>query len=298
MKRPPGTRPGCAEPARSPSRARRAKPPACAEPATAPSRAVPATSPRCTQPAISSWLATLAILTLPATPAQAAARPDPRHIFNQAVTADSAASSPDGSARALALYREAADAGLPEAELNAAVMFDSGRGTPRNPALAADYYAAAAAAGLARAAFDLGQLYETGDGVPRNPALAQAWFGRAVSGGLQAAASRPAHPPLALPADMPSPVTRYPPDAATLPVPAGGVPLVWTAAPAPAPATYFVQVMQLEGHAAVSVFSTTTDTSAIRMPSPHPGHYAWRVFILCPLLGRYVPSGWAAFSLS
>ena len=231
-------------------------------------------------------------------PASAASRPDPRTLFNQAVTADLAATGTEGSARALALYRQAADGGLAEAELNVAVMYDSGRGTARDATLAADYYAASATGGVARAAFDLGQLYESGDGVPQNLALAQAWFSQAASEGLQAAANRPPHPLVKLPDSLAAPVNRYPPDAATLPVPVGGLALVWSAAAAPAPASYFVQVMRIDGRSASVIFTTTTDVSAVRMPAPHPGRYAWRVFTICPSLGRYAQSGWASFSLS
>ncbi len=237
-------------------------------------------------------------LALLASPALAASRPDPRTLFNQAVTADLASTGTEGSARALALYRQAADGGLAEAELNVAVMYDSGRGTARDATLAADYYGASATGGLARAAFDLGQLYESGDGVPQNLSLAQAWFSQAAAEGLAAAANRPPHPAVKLPDTVAAPANRYPPESANLPVPVGGLPLVWTAAATPAPASYFVQVMHIEGRTASLVFSTTTEVSAVRMPAPHPGRYAWRVFTICPSLGRYVASGWAGFSLS
>ncbi len=242
-------------------------------------------------------MAPLAVLALLAGSLQAAARTDPHTVFNQAVTADLSATGTAGNARALALYRQAADGGLAEAELNVAVMYDSGRGTARDAALAADYYAASATGGLARAAFDLGQLYESGDGVPQNLVLAQAWFSQAAAEGLQAAANRPDHPSAKLPDAVPAPATRYPPDMASLPVPVGGLPLVWTAASAPAPASYYIQVMRLESRAASLAFSTTTDVSAVRMPAPRAGRYAWRVFLLCPSLGRYVPSGWVGFTL-
>ena len=240
----------------------------------------------------------MALLVLLACPSHAVARTDPRTLFNQAVTADVAANSAEANAHALALYRQAADGGLAEAELNVAIMFDSGRGTARDAALAADYYAASATGGVARAAFDLGQLYESGDGVPANQPMAQAWFAQAAAEGLQAAANRPARPVAPAADTIPAPALRYPPAGADLPVPVGGLPLVWTAAAPPASASYFVQVMQIDGRAASLFFSTTTDLSAVRMPSPRPGRYAWRVFIACPSLGHYVPSGWAGFSLS
>ncbi len=243
-------------------------------------------------------LAGLASLAQLAGAAQAASRPDPRTVFNQAVAADLAATGTEGNAHALALYRQAADGGLAEAELNVAVMYDSGRGTARDAAMAAAYYGASATGGLARAAFDLGQLYESGDGVPQNLALAYAWFSQAAAEGLQAAANRPPHPAVGLPAVIAAPAGSYPPASISLPVPVGGLPLVWTAAATPAPAAYFVEVMRLEGRSASLVFSTTTDVSAVRMPSPRPGRYAWRVFITCPSLGRYVASGWAGFSLT
>src|SRR3954447_856344 len=82
-----------------------------------------------------------------------------------------------GAERALALYRQAGDLGLADAQFSAGVMLDSGRGVSRDPAAAAIWYARAAAQRHRRAAFALGLLYETGDGVPRNGALARAWYG-------------------------------------------------------------------------------------------------------------------------
>ncbi len=228
---------------------------------------------------------------------QASAHPDPHVLLNQAIAADLATTGVAGTARALALYRIAADAGLPEAQLNVAVMYDSGRGTVRDAGQAADYYAAAATGGVARAAFDLGQLYEAGDGVPQNPELARAWFSQAAAEGLAAAAGRHLRA-MAAPAALLPPVTRYPREAASVSAPEAGLALVWTAPPAPGPASYFVQVMLLDGIAPTLSFSTTTDVSATRMPAPRPGRYAWRVFVICPSLGRYVPSGWAGFSVT
>ncbi len=250
---------------------------------------------------IAGGVVRLALLLALARTPYADARQNPRTLFNKAVTADLAATGAAGSAHALALYRQAADGGLAEAALNVAVMYDSGRGTTRDPALAADYYAASATGGLARAAFDLGQLYESGDGVPRNPLLAQAWFNQAAAEGLAAAANRPvaaAAPDAAEHARIAPPVPRYPIAASSLPVPTGGLPLVWTASATPAPASYFVEVMHLEGRAASLVFSTMTDVSATRMPQPRAGRYAWRVFVVVPTLGRYMVSNWTGFSLS
>ncbi len=223
----------------------------------------------------------------------AADRPDPHDLLTQASVADHAGDA----ARALTLYRRAAEAGLAEAQRDLAVLYDSGRGAPHDPAQAATWYAAAAAGGDARAAFDLAQLYTAGDGVPRNAGLARLWFLQAAVGGI-AAGDHPEPPPEDPPPPLEPPTLRYPWQDMALPAPDSGLALVWTASAAPAPARFFVQVMQVTAGPPTPVFTTTTEISATRVPSLKPGHYAWRVFTLCPSLGRYAPSGWAAFSIS
>ncbi len=234
-----------------------------------------------------------------APPARAARAGSAQQVFAQAVDADLGKNQPSDAVRAFVLYRRAAELGLPEAELNVAVMYDAGRGVAHDSRQAATWYAAAASGGVARAGFDLGQLYEAGDGVPRNLELARAWFRQAAEHGLKAAAGRgwnQTQPPgstVDVPAiSFPGPKADLH-DAAT-----AGVPLVWTAAPTPAPASYFVEVVRLDSGEPTQVFSQTTNLSASRMPNPGLGSYAWRVYVICPSLGRYVSSSWVQFSVS
>ena len=233
-----------------------------------------------------------------AAPANAARAEDPQLIFEQAVDADLGKHQPSDAGLAFTLYRRAAELGLPEAALNVAVMYDAGRGTAHDSRQAATWYAAAATGGVARAGFDLGQLYEAGDGVPRNLALARAWFKQASEHGLKAASGRGWNQTQAPGSTVDMPALSFPEPKAVLNNAAASVPLVWTAAPTPAPASYFVEVVRLDGGEPTQVFSDTTNLSADRMPSPGLGSYAWRVYVICPSLGRYVSSSWAQFSVS
>ena len=230
--------------------------------------------------------------------ASAARADNPQLLFAQAVDADLGKNGPSDAARAFGLYLRAAELGLPEAELNVAVMYDAGRGTSHDPRQAATWYAAAASGGVARAGFDLGQLYEAGDGVPRNLALARAWFRHAAEQGLKAAYGRGWDQNQAPGSAVDVPVISFPPPQAVLHDAAEGVPLVWTAAPTPAPASYFVEVVRLDAGTPTQVFASETSLSADRMPNPGRGSYAWRVYVICPSLGRYVSSGWVQFSVS
>ncbi len=243
-------------------------------------------------------MAVLAGVLSAAAAASAARADNPQLIFEQAVDADLGKNGPSDAARAFGLYHRAAELGLPEAELNVAIMYDAGRGTPHDARQAATWYAAAAAGGVARAGFDLGQLYAAGDGVPRNPALARAWFKHAAEHGLKAASGRGLDQGQTLGSTVDAPAASFPGPQAVLHTPAASVPLVWTATPTPAPASYVVEVVRLDGGVPTQVFSSETSLSADRMPNPGPGSYAWRVYVICPSLGRYVSSDWVQFSVS
>ena len=234
----------------------------------------------------------LVCLAASARPAPAA---DPSAWFAQAVRLDLGS---EGAAQAFALYRRAAEAGLPEAEFNVGVMLDSGRGTATDVAQAATWYARAAMHGNRRAAYNLGQLYEAGDGVPRNVDLARAWF---AASDLAAARAHLADLPVQAPADRalsaPSPV--FPSGGTSMDAAVGGVELVWTARPQPEAVRFFVELRQLGPSGAREVFSSFSDTSSLFAPlRGAPGPYAWRVFTIARQRGTYERSEWVSFSLS
>ena len=237
------------------------------------------------------WLA-LACLAASADPAPASA---PSAWFAPARRRDRRRA---GAAPAVALYRRAAEAGLPEAEFNVGVMLDSGRGTATDVAQAATWYARAAMHGNRRAAYNLGQLYEAGEGVPRNPELARAWFAASDLAAARAhLADRPAQAPPGAGRSAPSPV--FPGDGASTEAAVGGVELVWTAQPQPEPVRFFVEIRQLGPSGSREVFSSFSDTSGIFAPLQEArGPYAWRVFTIARQGGNYEKSAWVALTLS
>ncbi len=237
------------------------------------------------------WLA-LVCLAMSAHPAPAS---DPSAWFAQALRLDLGSA---GAAQAFALYRRAAEAGLPEAEFNVGVMLDSGRGTATDVAQAATWYARAAMHGNRRAAYNLGQLYGAGEGVPRNPELARAWFAASDLAAARAhLADRPAQAPPGAVLSAPSPV--FPSDGTSTDAALGGVELVWTAQPQPEPVRFFVELRQLGPSGSREVFSSFSDTSGIFAPLQEArGPYAWRVFTIARQRGNYEKSEWIAFRLS
>ncbi len=251
-----------------------------------------------------SWRSGVAcgLLLLAGRPACASPAPDPESLFQQAVAADLGQGGRSDAAAAFRLYRAAAEAGLAVAQLNTAVMLDSGRGVAQDPTGAATYYALAASQGIARAAYDLGQLYADGEGVPANPGLARAWLKLAVGEGLTAAAGLldAMRVPVATGATaLPTaPDPRRPASLSVFARPAA-LQLVWTAGVQPDPPQFFVEVALLDGPTTRRVFDGLVNVSAITVPvTLEAGRYAWRVFTVCPSLGRYAPSPWVVFSVS
>ena len=210
------------------------------------------------------------------------------------------------AAAAYGWYRHAAEAGLPEAEFNVAVMADNGDGVARDPVEAATWYARAAAHGNRRAQYNLAQLYLAGEGVPRNRDQAEEWF-RAAAPSLPAAVDkladlrrsnrRPASGARAtplLPAQLVSPK-----DVTALPGPRTPVELVWTAPEQASAVRFFVQVMALDGSAAMrEEFATELDETAVLASlGPAPGRYAWRVYSIARDGRHYAASEWARFEV-
>lgn len=88
------------------------------------------------------------------------------------------------TARALVLYRRAAQAGDPSAQYNLAVIRI--RGESRTPSFAAALamLRASATAGFAPAQYMLGAMYESGRGVPASQAQATTWYEKAAEQGM------------------------------------------------------------------------------------------------------------------
>ena len=89
--------------------------------------------------------------------------------------------------RALALYREAADAGSPEAAFAIGQMYRLGAGVTANPILAAFWYGEAARAGYPPAEMNLGVMQLRGQGLHPDPAAGLALITRAATHGNQPA---------------------------------------------------------------------------------------------------------------
>jgi TPR repeat protein len=89
--------------------------------------------------------------------------------------------------RALALYRQAADAGLSEAQFSLGTALSEGRGTPnhaKDMKEAIRWWTTAASAGYAPAQFQMAICRQRGlDGSPPDNSAAFAWFQRAANQG-------------------------------------------------------------------------------------------------------------------
>lgn len=90
--------------------------------------------------------------------------------------------------RAATLYRQAADRGLPEAQVALGALYLRGMGVDQDAQRAAELYGAAAGAGYAPAQYALGLLRFHGTGVARDFAAALAAFEAAAQGGVPEAA--------------------------------------------------------------------------------------------------------------
>jgi uncharacterized protein len=83
-------------------------------------------------------------------------------------------------ARAAVLYRQAADAGNPNAMSNLGTLLRVGLGVAKNPQAAVQLYRQAAGKGWARAEAQLGFAYEFGEGVAQNWMEAAKWCDQAA----------------------------------------------------------------------------------------------------------------------
>ena len=191
-----------------------------------------------------------------------------------------------GAEQAFRLYRQAAEAGLPEAQFNVAVMLDSGRGAPRDLPQAALWYGRAAAHGFGRAAYNLAQLYEAGDGVPRNDALARRWYAasRLPAARDRAGASRATEAAASIEAPALAP---------TLPARdcLRGCELVWTSGPQPSGTRFVVEVRRPAGPDSL-VLSAVLETSSTLVTSAQSGALVWRVSAVNDGARTYAASPW------
>ena len=85
--------------------------------------------------------------------------------------------------KAVALFLQAGQAGMPAACLYLGIKYENGSGVVRDPAAAGHWYGCAARKGWAMAQFFLAELYRNGKGVRRDYSLALAWYGLAEEQG-------------------------------------------------------------------------------------------------------------------
>ena len=87
-------------------------------------------------------------------------------------------------AKAIALWRPLADAGVAAAQQHIGIMYAEGKGVPQDDAEAAKWLARAAEQGDALAQYDLGASFAQGTGVKQDAELAAKWFRRAANQGM------------------------------------------------------------------------------------------------------------------
>lgn len=91
--------------------------------------------------------------------------------------------SDDGRKEAIALLREACEAGNASAARNLGYCYAIGLGVDKNKELAAKLYIRASEAGNAKAMCNIGVLYLYGNGVDKDPVKAAEWYRRSAEGG-------------------------------------------------------------------------------------------------------------------
>ena len=96
--------------------------------------------------------------------------------FNNALKAEAEGRLTD----AVALYQQAANQNLPQAQYQIGYMYYAGDGIQRNDAMAAAWLKKAADQGLAQAQMMMGVLYSNGRGVPQSFVLAAQWYTKAA----------------------------------------------------------------------------------------------------------------------
>jgi TPR repeat protein len=84
---------------------------------------------------------------------------------------------------AVKLFRQAADAGNPFAQVQMGYQYEFGQGVPKDPAQAFQWYSKAAAQGNSVGQKNLGQMHEMGSGTPENWAEAVKWYQKSADQG-------------------------------------------------------------------------------------------------------------------
>ena len=90
-------------------------------------------------------------------------------------------------AKAVELFRKAADMGLKEAQNWLGSCYENGEGVPKDLTKAAEWYRKSAEQGHATAQFNLGYAYQEGLGVPKDKAQAYKWYRKAADQGHEMA---------------------------------------------------------------------------------------------------------------
>jgi TPR repeat protein len=116
-------------------------------------------------------------ISKPATPLSAA------EIFKRGRNYDRGIGVDKDPAKALELYRKAADLNYAEAQLLLGIMFDQGIGLTQDYAQALDWYRKAAEQGYAKAQYNLAALYDEGLGVEQDYSVAGLWYRKAAEQG-------------------------------------------------------------------------------------------------------------------
>lgn len=104
-------------------------------------------------------------------------------LHDEAVKLRDAPEAARDDARAVALFRRAAEAGRAGAATDLGYMYDLGRGVARDREEAKRWYLIGAERGSATAMYNLGTLFFNGDGAAKNAAAAAPWFRRAAGKG-------------------------------------------------------------------------------------------------------------------
>ena len=109
---------------------------------------------------------------------------DVEDVYRQAVAYLSGEGAPKDAHKALALFREAAQAGHAPAQESLGLLYETGVVAPQDMKEAARWYERAAKQGRPTAAYNLGLLYAWGRGVAKNEAEAAWWTEIAAERGL------------------------------------------------------------------------------------------------------------------
>ena len=91
----------------------------------------------------------------------------------------------DDDAKAVELYREAAELGIASAQNNLGLMYRDGRGVDQDDGKALEWLRRAADLCDSTAQYNLGQMYENGRGVTQDRATAIAWYWMAAAQGQE-----------------------------------------------------------------------------------------------------------------